>query len=326
MDESGIFVITGNNIPKISSITALIIPDRNIVRLTKKFIELRKRWGYDSEIKGSKLQEKQISETIALLRIHDVLLDIICIDTGHHTEDDIAAYKKESGDNLVKHLTPQHHENLVRQVYGYRERLLALANQLFVQSVLTMDLVPHVLNIATLYYCQRMPQELGNFVWYIDAKGDDGKQTPFEQLWSTLLMPVMETNYRMDEFEGGDYSHFEKFRIPDEALTEHVKSLMTEKSSGAVSLNKIIKDNLHFADSGSHVGLQLVDIMASAFNRAMNGTLQLGGWEHLGALTVKQPRIVTLGVTRKVVEEKRHRIVLNQMKSRRKSMIVMKNR
>lgn len=203
---------------------------------------------------------------------------------------------------------------------------MALSNQLFVQSVLTMDLVPHVLNVSTLYYCQRMPQELGNFVWYIDAKGDVGEQTPFEQLWSTLLMPVMETNYRMDEFEGCDYSHFEKFRIAKEELTEHLKSLMTEKSSGAVSLNKIIKDNLHFADSGSHIGLQLVDIMASAFNRAMNGTLQFDGWKHLGALTVKQPRIVTLGGTRKVVEEKRHRIVLNQMKSITKSMIVMKNR
>lgn len=72
IDESGNFVITGS-IPKISSITALIIPDRYIDRLTKKFIELRKSWGYDREVKGSKLHEKQVSETIVLLRIHDVL-------------------------------------------------------------------------------------------------------------------------------------------------------------------------------------------------------------------------------------------------------------
>jgi uncharacterized protein DUF3800 len=326
IDESGIFLVTGNNTPKISSITALTIPDRHIDRLSKKFIELRRNWGYDCEVKGSRLSERQISETISLLRTHDVLLDITCIDTGLHTEEDISAYKKVSGENLVKHLTPQHHENLVRQINEYRERLLALSNQLFVQSVLTIDLVPHVLNISTLYYCQRMPQELGNFVWYIDAKGADGEQTPFEQLWSTLLMPVIETNYRMDEFEGGDYSHFDKFRIPEEELTEHQKSLMTEKSSGAVLLNKIIKDTLHFADSGTHIGLQLVDIMASAFNRAMNGTLQFDGWKHLGALTIKQPRIVTLGGAKKVVEEKRHRSVLNQMKSIKKSMLVVKNR
>jgi hypothetical protein len=327
IDESGNFSLPSVRKSKVSSVTSLTIPECHFESLSKKYLGLRSSRGYEKEVKGSRLTEKQIADTISLLRNHDVLLDIICIDVGMHSEEEITQYKSVQADKLIEHLTDEHHENLVRQVYEYREQLLRLSNQLFIQAVLTIQLVERTLNTSTLYYCQRMPRELGNFVWFIDAKNDNGERTPFEELWSTLLMPILETNFKMDSLEGCDYSYLAKYEIPIEELTPHQKSLMTEKSVGAVSLNKLIKDQLSFSDSASNIGLQLVDIMASAFNRAMNGTLKYKGWRHLGALTVQRPSMVLLGVgaAPKPIEEERHMSVLRDMKTKRKPMLTAKD-
>jgi len=184
--------------------------------------------------------------------------------------------------------------------------------------------IPDCLNHSTVYYCQRLPSELGNFIWYIDAKEDKSEKTPFEQLWTTLLMPILQSNHKLSMLEGCDYSYFAKYRLPLEEMTAFQKSLMTEKSSGMIDLNKLISENINFANSASQVGLQLVDIVASAFNRAMNGNLKQKGWRHLGKLMIQHPTIVSLDTTAdgKIVEEIRHKIVLKELRKTIKPMLL----
>jgi len=323
IDESGNFVIPKDGRSKASSVTALIIPDKHLKKITDNFISLRSSWGYLDEIKGSKLTEKQISDTIALLRSYDVLVDIICLDIGYHPVDVVEKYKSVQADKLIEHLTDKHHESLIKQIHGYRERLLNLPNQLFIQAVLSIQLIQRVLDNSILYYCQRMPAELSNFVWYIDAKDKNTGKTPFEHLWTTLLMPILESNYTMGVFEDGDYSHFKKYEVNLEDMTDHQRSLGTDKSIGGVDIKRLINEQLYFGDSTSHIGLQLVDIISGSFNRAMNGNLKIKGWRHLGFLMVQQPSIVLLNTdgNSKPVSLNRHLSVLIAMREKLKPML-----
>jgi len=324
IDESGNFVIPKDERSKISSITALTIPDKYLIEITKKFISLRSSWGSQDEIKSSQLTEKQFSDTIALLRSYDVLVDIVCLDIANHPVAVVENYKSIQADKIIEHLTEKHHDNLIKELHEYRERLIKLPNQLFIQAILSILLIKKILNNSTLYYCQRMPEELGNFVWYIDAKDKKTNKTPFEQLWTTLLMPILQSNYAMDIFENGDYSHFSKYEIRLEDMTDFERSLGSEKSIGGVDLKRLISEQLYFEDSASNIGLQLVDIVSGAFNRAMNGNLKIKGWRHLGFLMVQQPSIILLNgdLSNKPKLLKRHELVLIDIRENSKPMLV----
>jgi hypothetical protein len=324
IDESGNFVIPEEKKAKVSCVTSLTIPDRHMDAVEKNFSSLKNYWGYEKEVKGSKLSEKQISDTIALLREYDVLLDIVCLNIGNHSSENIDKYKAEQADKLIENLTKEHHENLVRQVHEYRDRLLKLPNQLFIQARISILLIKRILDHSPLYYCQRIPEELGNFVWFVDAKDKNTGKTPFEELWSTLLMPVLESNYHMGVLEGGDYSYFHKYEVESKDMTGHQRSLMSEKSIGGVDIRKLIKEKLFFEDSSTNIGLQLVDIMSSAFCRAMNGNLNIKGWRHLGILMVKAPSIVLLDTDKSYNPDmdERHKLVLIAMKKQSKAMLV----
>ena len=49
-------------------------------------------------------------------------------------------------------------------------------------------------------------------------------------------MPILESNYRMGVLECGDYSYFHKYEIETKDMTDHQRSLMSEKSIGGVDI------------------------------------------------------------------------------------------
>jgi hypothetical protein len=88
----------------------------------------------------------------------------------------------------------------------------ALPNQLFLQAFCMWQLVPRLLETATMYYAQRRPVELGSFVWRVDAK--DHSITAMEAMWTTLIGPLIMSRSMtrpMGMIPGADYSFFERF-------------------------------------------------------------------------------------------------------------------
>ena len=80
---------------------------------------------------------------------------------------------------------------------------------LYVQAILTIELIANVLQKATLYYAQRKPNELGRFKWVIDAK--DEAITPYEDLWSKIVLPFLESRSLSEPIrllKQADYSAF----------------------------------------------------------------------------------------------------------------------
>ena len=86
---------------------------------------------------------------------------------------------------------------------------------------------------------------------------------------------------------GADYSHFEQFCHVADAPPAHLRQIVGDvRPFEYIDTNGVMKD-LSFLTSDQDLGLQLVDILCNAAQRAMNGKLKFSGWKNLGFLTVQ---------------------------------------
>ena len=213
-DESGIFANPQGRPNAVSCVAALVIPEGIRDDLFLDFQRLAGGFGLKGkEVKGKNLTEAQIDRVIGLLLKYDTVAEIFAIDIGLHTDGAIEQHKLSQGQKLVANLTDAHPPSFQEDVYRLKESLEALPNQLYVQAVLLVQAVSEILQTATLYYGLRLPTELGNFYWVFDAK--DQQITPFEELWLTIVAPLVESGSSSKPFallnEGIDYSFFEKY-------------------------------------------------------------------------------------------------------------------
>jgi hypothetical protein len=88
-----------------------------------------------------------------------------------HSESDIASHKVNQEYAMTSKLTAEHHANIHRELAALRLRLEQMAHQLYVQSVLTFDLIARVLRHSTVYYAQRIPRELWHLLMGSRWKG-----------------------------------------------------------------------------------------------------------------------------------------------------------
>ncbi len=300
IDESGSFVLPSNGKHVVSCVAGLAIPSASSEQLFADFFKLRDTWMQGAtEVKGSTLDELRIAEVVSLLKTYDAVLKVCAIDLGIHSERQITEFKRTQAHRITEGLGPSHQSSLIREMNELKSALLSLPNQLFVQSFATILLIDDLLQDITLYHSQRLPVELGEFHWVVDAK--DKNITPFEKTWSTLILPVMQTMSRRKSFTRifeGDYSSFEKFIVNENNASEEMKeyiewfkkTLIAEKSDvrfSGIDIKAILKD-IQFENSEGNIGIQLVDIVSNAVCRSLNGKLQKPGWDKLGSLMIRK--------------------------------------
>lgn len=327
LDESGSFVIPGNGRSRVSCVAALIIPSTRRDEILDRFKRIRTSWGSAAgEIKGSSLGETRISQVIQFLMEYRLIVDFCCTDMSHYSDEHISKFKYVQAHNMIRNLTEAHQPSMVAECNRLKAEIEKLPNQLFVQMFLTLDLLARVLQKGTLYFVQRIPEELSSFNWVVDAKGSSDKATAYEKLWTTLMMPILQDNYSMDALEGADYSHYARFDRDEKELTDFQRSRLAHRGPNikVSDLDKIMNESFAFSSSQDSDGVQLVDILASAFTRAMNGNLKPKGWRSLGRLTVQVPSMGFLdgaGGASLPQMSTRHKEVLKRIGSRRKLMI-----
>ena len=122
------------------------------------------------EIKGSQLDESQAAEVLALVSRYDILASYYAIDMTTHGHDVVNDFDLRQAAEITAQLTSQHHPDLIAQLHRDADAIRALPNQLFLQAVLTIDIVLEKLRVIPLYYAQRLPNQLGNIEWIIDPK------------------------------------------------------------------------------------------------------------------------------------------------------------
>lgn len=298
IDESGNFRPSVNKSYRISCVGALVIPNRYYSEISECFNKLKLSWGALGEIKGSKLNEEQINETITFLDQYDVIFEIACIDANQEPDNSINEHRFIQAQKLTENIANLH-PNVTKTIQGLRITLEGMPNQLYLQFTCMTQLIPKVIEHATLYYCQRKPAELKNFDWIIDAKESE-RVTKYEDWWHKILMPFLQSISFRRPFkflEDGDYRYFKKFLIQTPAyIKPHIsqKSLKNNTDKEAVNLNTILGKNINFTNSDKEAGLQLVDILTNAVCRAMNGNLEESGWGTINKLMIrKKPQNMT---------------------------------
>ena len=289
IDESGIFSNPASNKVAVSCVSGLVIPEIQQERIFNEYENILKVWNTSgNELKGSSLDESQVATIIEILRKYDVLLEIVGIDLSMHKDSDITKHKELQADKLVANLTSKHSKESIENMKRLQGILKQLSNQLYIQSVLTFQLIQSVLNTSTLFYCQRYPKELSAFNWIVDAK--EIKRISYEDYWSTtvaMYLQSMSIKQPLITYESGDYSFFKRF-YSDE-IPEYLKGIVVKEENNLIlNATMILKESLIFSDSKSNYGLELIDILANSFCRAIKNNLQIIGWDKLGNLIVNK--------------------------------------
>src|ERR1700682_2032981 len=295
MDESGNF--TAGQL--ISVVLVLVIPSTNESALFSEISRLTASWTkHDGEIKGSSLDASKAARITPLLAVLKVIAAFCCIDMANHTSADIEDFKERQAKAVVVNLSPSNHPDMIKQLNDTAAAIRRMPNQLFVQAVLTINLVFETVQVATMYYSQRLPKELGDIAWVIDGKAH--KPTEMEEIWSLLVVPFAESHFiktPLIMLVEGDYSDFDhRYKSDSDAeLMSHRKWLETTYSIPARSRANPVTDpklllteQLEFTDSKRHVGLQLADMLANIVRRALNIMLLQTGWEDLGKVLVEK--------------------------------------
>lgn len=289
IDESGTF--TGDpSRPGISVVGALVIPEARLARVERQYSALRPDLPKDrGEVKGRLLREPDVHSVVSMLVRNDVLLEISAVDMGMHSGAAVTAHQQRQAELITASITARHHPSLRAQMWDLRGRLERMTPQLYVQSVATFELIAHVMDHATLFYCQRIPKELAAFHWVIDGKGK-GKVTDWESWWSLVVLPVLQSRslrHPLPMFEEGDYSHFERFRMEvPEYMRPHIPPDPRRRGSNETNdLRKIITESFRFS-SDPEPGLELADIVVNATRRALAGNLDIAGWGDIRRLMI----------------------------------------
>ncbi len=171
---------------------------------------------------------------------HGVLLEVVTVDMLRQRSGITESFKRHQAEGLLEHVTREHQASLVHELVAFRERMLTMPNQLFVQMILTVALVKRSFETFANYFAQRSPEELGGFTWTVDAKGD--APTTAERLWSSLILPMMHMEI-FQQFGWADYSHLERFSVE---LPPHTAG--GPKQTG-YDLEAILRDQLAFKNS-----------------------------------------------------------------------------
>jgi len=302
IDEAGIFVPPTGQQSSYSLVLALVIPSACEVNLFYEFLRLRDSWPkHEIEIKGSSLDEKQAAQVIELLASFDVVVDFVAIDMALHPMTIVDDFKRRQAEAITAHVTREHHAEMVFELVQLEHTISSMPNQLFVQTELTITLILNILQIATLYFVQRQPAELGDIAWIVDRKGHT--LTEMEKAWSTMILPTSE-NYFMKKplifLKEGDYSHFARYETDlsvDRDMARHIEWMNTiygkqevPRKSKVINAKRLLKEQLEFADSRNSLGLQLADMLASILRRALNDHMRKSGWKDFGKLVVHDPK------------------------------------
>ena len=301
IDEAGAFVAQPAGQALFSLVLAVVVPSSIETQLFDEFSRLLAGWPHqEAEIKGTKLDESQAAQLVDLVARRDVIVQFFAVDMEMHSDKIVDDRKARQADAVTETLTPEHHPPIVEQLRGLADAIRRMPNQLFVQAFLTIELVLRVIEESTLYYVQRLPEELGSIEWIIDRK--DRKITEMEDTWSTLILPMSESHFVKKPLvclRGADYSHFDArygIRADDEEMNRHVAwtreayGIQDTDQGPGLNAGLLLSEQRQFSDSAGSLGLQLADMLAAILRRALNNRLQPEGWSRIGRLFIADKR------------------------------------
>jgi hypothetical protein len=275
IDESGPFA--GFHAGSISVVGALAVPHVKLDSLVKKYTKFRARLPQENgEVKGRLLDEKQIDKVIMLLVRNEALFEITALDLGMHTEPEVRAYKQKHGDEMLAKVA-SFQEAVRPEVEEASRQILKTPVNLYLQALVTFEVLHRLIGHTTAFFAQRKPYELGAFAWVVDGK-DPAKVTKWEEWWAHYAQGALATmskkrpSPKLPESFNLDYSFYDRFNTTG------------DNGEQGTDLKLLLKD-IRFS-AKAEPGLEFVDILTNAVRRTLVGNLQRQGWQNIHRLMV----------------------------------------
>ena len=137
VDEAGTFQIPERKQNgSISCVGALGIPEDDLEDIYSGFVKLKMNWGSaKGEIKGSKLDERQVKSLIAFLKEFDLIFEVVAIDMALQTHKGIIKHRMIQAEKLTANLTNKHNTTLINQLNKTKEQLIKLKKSLKLSEI-----------------------------------------------------------------------------------------------------------------------------------------------------------------------------------------------
>ncbi|PPV07772.1 Protein of unknown function (DUF3800) [Xanthomonas bromi] len=294
VDESGSFVPSSSS-GSWSVVAAYVVPEisRKQVEGALKALKRRLGCGYRDEVKLKDVPESEFKVFLAQLREFESVLFVSGIDLGHEDTESIVRHQADQVQRVRVNRPKMLYEEGRALIDDLSGRLERLSPQLYAQLVVQVDLIDQVFRASTLYYAQRLPATLGSFRWRIDEK--NSARPLFEQTLSHMASPLIQAKSLeapgifVEEF---DYSYFEKnFRYATADVPSYVQEAAGRPIESAVNLGAVFRDS-KFVRSHDFPGVQVADLLASAWRRALRGGFDANDEmaSLLGSLTVQRQK------------------------------------
>lgn len=286
IDESGVFANPQSEPTALSCVGTLSILDVHVEKVFDKFDRLKRQWGISGEIKANSYLEKQTDEIFRMLRRYSAIFEVAVLDLGITPPATLDAHRAQQLENLDRLADSGSRQSFKKSVYELKERVEKLSQPLYAQMVVQTVAITKVIENVGMYFSQRMPKELGDFHWIIDAK--DKQRTEYEDLWTEMVMPFLQAHTIAKPFaifDEGDYSYFDRFnykKLPDE-----LKDVASKKAP-STNIRMLMSESRKFVDSEIEPGIQLVDICTSTLRRALKGNFKPLGYAQLGSLMIRR--------------------------------------
>jgi hypothetical protein len=288
IDESGTFTPNAG----ISVVGASSLPSRLRRKLTSRLQYITRDWPkVGGELKTARVDLIQLTQITDVLYQHSALLHLIAINMAGETISEVEFHKKMQAEGITKHLTSEHHPDLVEKVWSLRRNLERMPIQLYVQSVAMRELVCETIAESAIYFSQRRPREIGEFNWIIDAK-DPLKITTQEEWWHETLGPLAERRSEREPFEcvkGPDFNYdlFNRnFRFEKEMWYPDAP----RKRIDGLDIRKMLLEHVEFNDSRGDVLIQTTDVLTGYARRLLAGECDISVAQQIGRLQIIRRR------------------------------------
>lgn len=273
VDESGSFA------PSLSAgswcvVAAYVVPeiDRRKVEQVLGSLKRRLAYAYSDEVKLKHVPEPELKRFLRELGALESTLFVSAIDLGKEDAGRVGGHQADQVARIRVNRTQMLYEEgraLIDDLSGRVERL---SPQLYTQMVAQIDLLDQVFRATPLFYAQRVPATLASFRWRMDEK--NAARPVFEQTLTHMAPALIqakslrEPGIFVHEF---NYSHFEKnFRNAPEDVPAYLQEAAVHTIRSSVNLAAVMRD-LAFVRSHDVLGVQVADLLASAWRRALRG-------------------------------------------------------
>jgi hypothetical protein len=294
VDESGTFV-RSDDVGSWNIVGAFVVPepDRKRVELILRDLKVALGRRCSDEIKLRDISEQRLKAFLAKLIPLQSTLFVTGIDLGKENSGDIARHQAIQVEKIRENRPKMLYEGGRELVEDLASRLEHLSPQLYTQLVVQTDLLDQVLRSTTLYYSQRIPATLAAFRWRIDEK--NSARPLFEEAIRYLAPGLLQAKSVREPgifVEGFDYSHFDRsFKYAANEFPQYLQDETGIAIKSGTNLGKIFSD-LRFVRSHDVVGVQVADLLSSAFRRVLRAGFSdnSGIARLLGALTVQRAK------------------------------------